>query len=72
MDHIKFQFYHFQITKIKIKCVAFRKMHEDEIVNIIDFAIKTGINKLAIVGENSEYSKTLIFTAKNILLKELI
>ena len=43
------------------------KMQEDEIEHIIDFGVKTGINNLAIIGENTEYSKTLIFTAKNIL-----
>ena len=45
-------------------------MQEDEIEHIIDFGIKTGISKLAIIGENTEYSKTLIYTAKNILLKK--
>ena len=72
VDHIKIPVLSFSNNKkLKNKNVwLLGKMHEDEIVNIIDFAIKTGINKLAIVGENSEYSKTLIFTAKNILLKK--
>ncbi len=46
------------------------KMQEDEIEHIIDFGVKTGISNLAIIGENTEYSKTLIFTAKNILINK--
>ena len=46
------------------------KMQEDEIEHIIDFGVKTGISNLAIIGENTEYSKTLIFTAKNILFNK--
>ena len=46
------------------------KMQENEIEHIIDFGVKTGISKLAIIGENTEYSKTLIFTAKNILFNK--
>ena len=46
------------------------KMQEDEIEHIIDLAIKAGISKLAIIGENTVYSKTLIFTAKNILFNK--
>ena len=45
-------------------------MHEDEIEHIIDFGVKTGISNLAIIGENTEYSKTLIFTAKNLLFNK--
>ena len=46
------------------------KMQEDEIEHIIDFGVKTGISNLAIIGENTEYSKTLIFTAKKILFNK--
>ena len=46
------------------------KMQENEIEHIIDFGVKTGISNLAIIGENTEYSKTLIFTAKNILFNK--
>ncbi len=46
------------------------KMQEDEIEHIIDFGVKTGISKLAIIGEDTEYSKTLISTAKNILFNK--
>ncbi len=46
------------------------KMQEDEIEYIIDFGVKTGISNLAIIGENTEYSKTLIYTAKNTLFNK--
>ena len=72
VDHIKIPVLSFSNNKkLKNKNVwLLGKMQEDEIEHIIDFGIKTGINKLAIIGENTEYSKTLIFTAKNILLKK--
>ena len=72
VDHIKIPVLSFSNNKkLKNKNVwLLGKMQEDEIEHIIDFGIKTGISKLAIIGENTEYSKTLIFTAKNILLKK--
>ena len=72
VDHIKIPVLSFSNNKkLKNKNVwLLGKMQEDEIEHIIDFGIKTGINKFAIIGENTEYSKTLIFTAKNILLKK--
>ena len=72
VDHIKIPVLSFSNNKkLKNKNVwLLGKMQEDEIEHIIDFGIKTGINKLAIIGENTEYSKTLISTAKNILLKK--
>ena len=72
VDHIKIPVLSFSNNKkLKNKNVwLLGKMQEDEIEHIIDFGIKTGINKFAIIGENTEYSKTLIFTAKNILLNK--
>ena len=39
------------------------KMQEEEIKNIIDFGIKTGVKKFAIFGDETQYSKTLTRTA---------
>jgi ABC-type branched-chain amino acid transport systems, periplasmic component len=72
VDHIKIPVLSFSNNK-KLKnnnVWLLGKMQEDEIEYIIDFGIKTGINKLAIIGENTEYSKTLIFTAKKTLLNK--
>ena len=40
------------------------KMQEEEIENIIDFGIKTGVKKFAIFGDDTQYSKTLTRTAE--------
>ena len=45
------------------------KMSEDEIEHIIDFGIKTGVKNVAVMGENSSYSKTLINIAEDKLNK---
>ena len=48
------------------------RIQEDEISSIIDFGIKTGIKKLAIFGDSTQYSKTLIKTAQHELNKKNI
>ena len=40
------------------------KMQEEEIENIIDFGIKTGVKKFAVFGDDTQYSKTLTRTAE--------
>ena len=40
------------------------KMQEEEIENIIEFGIKTGVKKFAIFGDDTQYSKTLTRTAE--------
>ena len=40
------------------------KIQEEEIENIIDFGIKTGVKKFAIFGDNTQYSRTLTRTAE--------
>ena len=40
------------------------KMQEEEIKNIIDFGIKTGVKKFAIFGDETQYSKILTKTAE--------
>ena len=40
------------------------KMQEEEIENIIDFGIKTGVKNFAVFGDDTQYSKTLTRTAE--------
>ncbi len=46
------------------------RIQEDEISNIIDFGIKTGIKSFVIFGDSSQYSKILIKTAQKKLNKK--